>query len=198
MSRLPGRYDYFVLPDWDCYSGSGQSVKFTLPDEPWNHVEIWGKAWGQLTFEKEPLDDYTFGVRTRNQIKSFHRISEPQSGGKIRFDNALIEEPIGSFEVYNITGGQAPEGTLSETFTLDPVYAEPESKPLRDIVSFVRGRYPADERAMMQGIPETGRSKKARKALSQDYSYPFIHIMIPYSGSFRFRTGRHRDKTSGY
>jgi hypothetical protein len=182
MSRLPGRYDYFVLPDWDCYSGSGQSVKFTIPDEPWNHVEIWGKAWGQLTFEKEPLDDYTFGVRTRNQVKSYHHISEPQSGGKIRFDNALIEEPIGSFEVYNIEKGHAPEGTLSETFALDPVYAEPDSKALRDVVSFVRGRYPADERSMMQGVPETGRSKKSKKALSQDYSYPFIHIMIPYSG----------------
>ncbi len=40
MSRLPGRYDYFVLPDWDCYSMSGQSIEFQLPDESWNHVEI--------------------------------------------------------------------------------------------------------------------------------------------------------------
>lgn len=28
MSRLPGRYDYFVYPDWDCYSMSGQSIRF--------------------------------------------------------------------------------------------------------------------------------------------------------------------------
>jgi hypothetical protein len=45
-SRLPGRNDYFQLPDWDCYSLSGRSVSFTLPNEPWNHVEISGAAWG--------------------------------------------------------------------------------------------------------------------------------------------------------
>jgi hypothetical protein len=38
-SRLPGRNDYFQLPDWDCYSLSGKSVTFYLPDEPWNQVE---------------------------------------------------------------------------------------------------------------------------------------------------------------
>ena len=97
MSRLPGRYDYFVLPDWDCYSGSGQSIRFNLPDEPWNHVEMWGKAWGQLTLEDKLLRDTTFAVRTQKQIKSYNRLNTTKRGGTIRFDNALIEEPIGSF-----------------------------------------------------------------------------------------------------
>ena len=30
-SRLPGRWDYFTLLDWDCYTLSGRSVTFTLP-----------------------------------------------------------------------------------------------------------------------------------------------------------------------
>ena len=33
-SRLPGRNDYVQLPDWDCYSLSGKSITFTMPDEP--------------------------------------------------------------------------------------------------------------------------------------------------------------------
>ena len=47
-SKLPNRYDYFQLPDWDCYSLSGKSVTFYMPAEPWNHLEVEGGAWGKL------------------------------------------------------------------------------------------------------------------------------------------------------
>ena len=50
-SRLAGRNDYFQLPDWDCYSLSGKAVTFTMPDEPWNHLEISGAAWGRMKLE---------------------------------------------------------------------------------------------------------------------------------------------------
>ena len=46
-SRLVGRVDYFQLPDWDCYSLSGKSVTFYMPDEPWNHLEIERRRVGQ-------------------------------------------------------------------------------------------------------------------------------------------------------
>ncbi|HEC44823.1 MAG TPA: hypothetical protein ENI20_18570 [Bacteroides sp.] len=179
MSRLPGRYDYFVLPDWDCYSGSGQSVRFTMPDEPWNHIEIWGKAWGQLTLESSPGPDYTFAVRSPKQVKSYHRIPESHFGGKIRFDNALIEEPIGSFEVYNVDEGHAPE-TISESFTLITSPGEFKNKALADLASFIRGRYPADERTMMLGVPAESSTNQISVAATE-HSYPFIHIMIPYT-----------------
>src|SRR3984885_167855 len=48
-STLTGRYDYFQLPDWDCYSLSGKSVTFYMPNEPWNHIEIEGGAWGNVS-----------------------------------------------------------------------------------------------------------------------------------------------------
>lgn len=181
MSRLPGRYDYFVLPDWDCYSGSGQSVRFRLPDEPWNQVEIWGKAWGQLTLEDSLNRDTTFGVRTQKQIKSYQRLKEARRGGTIRFDNALIEEPIGSFEVYYVAKGHAPDGTFSESFTLVPAPAEFNNKVAEEVASFVRGRYPADECSMMLGIP-AGKSGKFVPAALPQYPYPFIHIILPYAG----------------
>ncbi|MCX6334446.1 MAG: hypothetical protein NT092_09095, partial [Bacteroidia bacterium] len=180
MSRLPGRYDYFVLPDWDCYSGSGQSVRFILPDEPWNQVEMWGKVWGQLTLENKLLRDTTFGVRSQKQIKSYNRLNEIKHGGTIRFDNALIEEPIGSFEVYYVDKGHAPEGTISENFMLSAAPQEFGNKALEDLAAFIRGRYPADESTMMLGVP-TGTSKQYKTEPGQKYPYPFIHIMIPYT-----------------
>ena len=181
MSRLPGRYDYFVLPDWDCYSGSGQTIRFILPEEPWNHVEIWGKAWGQLTLEDDLKPDLTFSIRTQNQVKSVHHLADTHKGGKIRFDNALIEEPIGSFEVYNIVQGKAPEGSSSEIFTIVPVTEGLDNNSLKEISAFVNGRYPACERTLMIGRPEidTGKSQPVKPAVA---SYPFIHIMIPYTG----------------
>jgi hypothetical protein len=180
MSRLPGRYDYFVLPDWDCYSGSGQSVRFTIPDEPWNRVEMWGKAWGQLTYEDSLSQDYTFGVRSRTQIKSYHALTETHVGGKIRFDNALIEEPIGSLEVYYIDKGTAPAGALSVNYTLNPLSDEPKEESLHEVSSFIRGRYPADEQAMMIGVPTGDAKNKVQKPITGN-SYPFIHILIPYA-----------------
>ncbi|HZG24277.1 MAG TPA: LamG-like jellyroll fold domain-containing protein, partial [Chitinophagaceae bacterium] len=180
MSRLPGRYDYFVLPDWDTYSVSGQTVKFILPNEPWNHVEVWGSAWGQLTYEDERAYDTTFGVRSQKQVKSYHALNQLKQGGKIRFDNALIEEPIGELGVYYIHNGKAPGSRASETFTLAPAPVSLTNKPLQDLAGFVNGRYPADERAKMVGVPQGGTNPGGAEPLPPD-NLPFIHIMIPYT-----------------
>ena len=48
-SRLPGRHDYFELPDWNVYVDGGKAVTFTLPNEAWNHLEMQGTADGTLT-----------------------------------------------------------------------------------------------------------------------------------------------------
>lgn len=180
MSRLPGRYDYFVLPDWDIYSHSGQSIKFQLPNEPWNHVEIWGKAWGQLTYEKERAYDTTFGVRRQNQIKSYHQINGAKQGGTLRFDNALIEEPIGELGVYFVHDGKAPQGSASETFTLTPAPIELHNPALEDIAAFVNGRYPADEQSKMVGVGKEY-SILSNAVQMTENALPFINIMIPYT-----------------
>jgi len=181
MSRLPGRYDYFVLPDWDAYSVSGQTIRFKLPDnEPWNHVEMWGKAWGQLTHESDHPYDDTFAVRSQRQVKSYHRLDEPKNGGTIRFDNALIEEPINTFMVYNVEEGRAPEGRDSETFVLTQAPRTLENRALNEIALFVKGRYPADERSMMVGVPQ-GESSPGAPQEKPAHAQPVIHIAIPYS-----------------
>ena len=79
-SRLPGRNDYFQLPDWDCYSLSGKSVTFVMPDEPWNQIEISGAAWGSAALVAarrsdgpEPAGTALF-ERPRGQERTFHRL----------------------------------------------------------------------------------------------------------------------------
>src|SRR5690606_15311430 len=48
-SRLPGRNDYFQLPDWNTYVEGGQNLDMTVPDgETINRIEIRGAAFGEL------------------------------------------------------------------------------------------------------------------------------------------------------
>ncbi|MEX2404247.1 MAG: LamG-like jellyroll fold domain-containing protein, partial [Balneolales bacterium] len=179
MSRLPGRFDYFNWPDWDTYSMSGQTIKFHVPEhEQWNHIEMWGKAWGQLTHESDHPYDTTFAVRKKNQVKSYHRLSEVKQGGKIRFDNALIEEPIGSFMLYHVNEESVPQGMTERSYELHPA---PESldSSLDQIVSFINGRHPSDEQMMMLGVPE-GSGVPAKTEPFKKGSLPIIHIMVPY------------------
>ncbi|NEL80455.1 MAG: hypothetical protein G3W61_29890, partial [Xanthomonas perforans] len=49
-SRLPGRGDYFQLPDWNTYVEGGKALDLTLPDEAFNRIELRGAAYGQATY----------------------------------------------------------------------------------------------------------------------------------------------------
>jgi len=92
-SRLPGRNDYFQLPDWDCYVESGKAITFLMPDEPWNHLEISGAAWGRMELLKPdaandgPAESLLF-ERPQGQEKTVHALATPITGRKIRFTNA--------------------------------------------------------------------------------------------------------------
>jgi hypothetical protein len=97
-SRLPGRNDYFQLPDWDCYSTSGKSVTFTMPDEPWNQVEILGAAAGRLV----DTAGHVLFERPHGQERTANRLPSPSRGGKVTFENAEQEAPIGEFGAYYV------------------------------------------------------------------------------------------------
>ncbi len=77
--RLPGRTDYFIRPDWNCYSTSGKSVTFTLPDEPWNHLEIAGSAYGAISLQHLGKEAYLFD-RPQGQERTFHRLAKASRG----------------------------------------------------------------------------------------------------------------------
>ena len=195
-SHLPGRTDYFIEPDWNCYSGSGKSVTFTMPEEKWNHLEISGAAFGQislLTFDKEHQKDSNRHLfnRPSGQEKTFHRLCEPVQGGKIRFVNEKQETPIGEFQAYNVTPGQVPEGTVTLTYRLT-AQAEPDNPGLDQLVEYISGRFLPDERQIMvalpSGAPRTPKTSRIENAL------PIVHILVP----FDFRIIRPSWSTSAF
>jgi hypothetical protein len=157
-SRLTGRNDYFQLPDWDCYSLSGKTITFFMPDEPWNHLEISGAAWGNLSLLEHDLEtakdsEQTLFERPKGQERTFHDFSAPLTGGKLRFTNVEQEQPIGEFSAYYVHPGREPDGIVKLAYRLTAFGSPADNPSLDSLVAFIAGRYPADERMMMVAAP---------------------------------------------
>jgi hypothetical protein len=165
-SRLTGRFDYFQLPDWDCYSLSGKSVTFYMPNEPWNHLEIEGGAWGNMSLltpgngdpkavadpdqhDASPMLARTLFERPRGQERTSHQFAQPITGEKIRFTNVEQEWPIGELSAYYVHDGREPAGSARLTYRLTANASPADNPSLDALVAFVAGRYPADERQTM-------------------------------------------------
>jgi hypothetical protein len=179
-SRLPGRNDYFQLPDWDCYVGSGKSITFSMPDEPWNHIEISGAAWGTMSLlgAEDANDAPARGVlfeRPQGQEKTVHRLATPRRGQKIRFTNVQQEEPIGELTAYNVTAGREPAGSAKLSYRLGP--ADSPSPSLAPLRTFIDGRYAPDERATLVARPAATAAEPA--AAPAAGAMPIVHVLIP-------------------
>ena len=170
-SRLPGRNDYFQLPDWDCYSQSGKSVAFTMPDEPWNQIEVSGAAFGSFATGAPVFE------RPKGQERTFHRLSNPVRGGKLEFTNAEQETPIGELGAYYVTAAAAePEGVGRLTYRLTSG-VEPDQSSVQPIVRYINGRYAPDERTTMVAVPPG--APRTPRAAGASRSLPLVHILIP-------------------
>jgi hypothetical protein len=185
-SRLPGRNDYFQLPDWDCYSLSGKSITFYMPDEPWNHLEIAGAAWGKMSLLKpdgasDTAAERVLFDRPQGQEKTVHVLSEAITGRKIRFDNVMQEQPIAELSAYNVTAGSEPAGTAKLRYRLSS--AVPEGDSLAPLVSFIAGRYAPDERSMMVAEPVDRERQAQASAAGASPALPLVHILIPCDGA---------------
>ncbi len=200
-SRLTGRFDYFQLPDWDCYSLSGKSVVFDLPDEPWNHLEFEGGAWGKLELltpgagnsaaiadpdqhDTSPQLARLLFDRPKGQQHTTHDVAQPVTGEKVRFTNVEQEWPIQEFAAYNIHAGAEPAGIATLLYSVSAV--SPSDNPsLTPLTEFIEGRFPADERATLVAVPGATGSTRA-PARSRDHApaavsaaMPVAHILIP-------------------
>jgi hypothetical protein len=180
-SRLPGRNDYFQLPDWDCYSLSGKAVTFFMPDEPWNHLEISGAAWGDMTLLKS--DSGTSGEqeqllfrRPPGQEKTVHRVSQAVRGQRLRFTNVEQETPIGELSAYYVDAGKEPAGIATLSYVLAPL-PEPAPPQLQPLTNFIAGRYLPDERSTLMAVPQVW--PEARRRTETRASLPLVHILIP-------------------
>ena len=207
-SRLPGRYDYFQLPDWDCYVLSGKSVTFWMPDEQWNHLEIQGGAWGNVALltpapgdpkavadpdqeDTSPQLVKSLFDRPKDQERTSTQFPAAYTGEKVRFTNVEQEWPIEEFQAYYVHPGTEPDGIAKLSYTLSARGGldNPALQPLR---SFIAGRYPVDERATMVAAPGGasprsgggGRAGRNRAnapvaASERPASLPIVHILIP-------------------
>ncbi len=203
-SRLPGRTDYFVLPDWDCYVESGRAVTFTLPAEPVNHLEITGPAAGTLRhLPAAPAPDAcgrvgpcvrtaaagvgavtpggsrsagpTLLERNSGAEKTVHRLGAPLVGGALRFENAEPETPLAEFAAYHVAPGTEPAGRPSLAYRIAfAAPADPATKPLRD---FIAGRHPAGERALVTAVPANSPVPPGPGPTLG--GLPFLHVAIP-------------------
>ena len=175
-SRLAGRNDYFQLPDWDCYSLSGKSVTFTMPDEPWNHLEISGAAWGKM-FLNDAGEKLLF-QRPQGQEKTFHRLQNSIRGQQIRFENVEQEEPIGELSAYNVTTTAEPQGSTKLSYTVRSNNQSTDTS-LDSITKFISGRYTPDERATMIAQLDSSTAKPTDRSAALTSALPLVHILIP-------------------
>ena len=176
-SRLKGRNDYFQLPDWDCYSLSGQAITFCAPKENFNHIEISGSAFGSV----EVVDDEGNAVkklfeRAEGMERSANAI-DTLNGAKVRFTNVLKEEPIGDFSLFNVTEGKAPKGVKSVKYSLSQGYSK-SCEAQGELVSFIKGRYLPYERNIMTAVADGEKAEfTGDDAIG---GYPFVNVVVPY------------------
>ncbi len=177
-SRLPGRNDYFTLPDWNVYVDGGKTLTLTLPNEAWNHVEIEGAAYGSLSYAADaaakPAD---LATRAKDQERTYNTFATPMTGGVLRFTNIAQETPIQEIAAYNISAGSVPKGTVTQTYVVRS-NAAADSPDLADLNAFIKGRYTPDARSTVVALPDAAPSRPLAK--DDGAKLPLVHILIPY------------------
>ena len=203
-SRLIGRDDYFELPDWDCYSLSGKTVTFYMPDEPWNHLEVEGGAWGTWTLlahDKETATDSekTLFVQPVGQEVTYHQFETPVTGQKIRFVNVEQEQPLGEVSAYYVHPGMEPTGVDTLRYRLSASANAADNPSTVPLVKYIAGRFPADERQTMMAMPAVGTGGPAKRDAGRQNTspenapagLPIVHILIPADFRSQMNTEGH-------
>ncbi len=205
-SSLTGRLDYFQLPDWDCYALSGKSVTFYMPDEPWNHLEIQGSAWGNIALltpgngspkavgdpdqhDPTPQLARTLFERPKGEEHTTHDLAEPITGERVRFTNAEQEHPIGEFGAYYVHAGKEPDGVMSLQYRIAAT-GDLQNPSVAPLVEYIDGRFPADERNFAFAAPgmalgearPTGRrggQRAGARAGAPSDALPVVQVLVP-------------------
>ncbi|MDR1672513.1 MAG: hypothetical protein LBS09_03485 [Bacteroidales bacterium] len=188
-SRIIGRNDYFQLPDWFCYSLSGQQVRFNMPDnETWNYFEVSGGADGQISVT--PNRDGSGGipcfVRAKGKERTFHKMKTPVKGQTVVFSNNVQETPIGEFDAFYVHEGDAPQGIIRLAYRLSPEPSGLSNPNISDVLRHIKGRHPTDEQTVMTATP-SGAAPQARPQIARSgidkkqptSEMPLVHIVIP-------------------
>ncbi|MFD1958331.1 LamG-like jellyroll fold domain-containing protein [Novosphingobium panipatense] len=155
-SGLPGRNDYFELPDWNVYVDGGKAYELTLPQNAsFNRVEIRGAAYGDLEWSADGRSAWQkLATRPRGVVRSLTDVPT-RKGGTLRFTNVMQEQPIQEIWAYGIHAGDVPRGTFQLSYTVRTDDAA-DLGALEALNAHIAGRYPAHERATVVALPTSG------------------------------------------
>jgi len=195
-SNLPGRHDYFELPDWNVYAIGGKNYSLTLPDEPWNRIEINGPAYGRLARPEGDRPGQLF-QRPSGVERTSSAFGLTRHGGTIRFENTVQETPIEEIGAYDVKAGTAPDGDFRLTYFVSSKN-DPSIYPSLDALnSYVRGRFLPPERATVVALPvHAPAGTRTGSAITAALSLPLVHIVIP--GNFRDARPGHAPQRFSY
>jgi hypothetical protein len=186
-SRLPGRNDYFELPDWNTYVEGGKRYDLTVPPgERVNRIEIRGAAYGTLDWSDggKPV---TLAKRPQGVVRSVDRFT-PRTGGRFGFTNVMQEQPIQEIWAYDVSAGAVPKGSFSLDYTINSDLA-PTLAALDPLNTFIAGRYAPDERETVLATPTSGIKAAVGAGAAgatgpvarMKGAQPIVHILIPAS-----------------
>jgi hypothetical protein len=187
-SKLPGRDDYFELPDWNVYVEGGKRYDLTVPaGETFNRVEIRGAAYGSLDWTGSTSKITILAKRPQGIVRSFDQFA-PRTGGRISFTNTMQEQPIQELWAYDVTAGPVPKGTFDLSYTVHAELA-PKLAALDTLNAYIAGRFAPDERSTVLAIPTSGikaavgagSAGGAASAARATDTQPIVHILIPAS-----------------
>jgi len=175
-SRLPGRDDYFELPDWNTYVEGGIALDLTVPDESFNRVEIRGAAFGDMSYGTEAGKLQPLFSRPNGVVRSVHQF-DARRGGHLRFTNQVQETPIQQLWAYNVGEVAEPAGTTKLVYAIQ-TKTQPDYENLATLREFIDGRYPADERATVIALPPRAPARP-RTGATPTSQRPIVHVLIP-------------------
>ncbi len=182
-SKLPGRDDYFELPDWNTYVEGGKRYDLTVPEgQSFNRVELRGAAYGTLSWNGTRL-----ATRAKGVVRSVDAVA-PRSGGVLSFTNVMQEQPIQEIWAYDVGSKPEPAGSFKLSYTIDAA-ASPKMAALDGLNAYIAGRYPADERATVLAMPSSGMkvavgagaAGASGAAVQRAPGKPIVHVLIPAS-----------------
>ena len=185
-SRLPGRDDYFELPDWNTYVEGGKAYALTVPaGETFNRVEIRGAAYGDLAWAEDGQSFTRLADRARGVVRSVHALPERQ-GGVLRFTNLMQEQPIQEIWAYQIDGAPEPEGSFKLSYRVNAKTAA-NLAALDGLNAYIAGRFAPDERSTALALPKSGVRAAVGAGAAGDSGAavrpadpkPIVHILIP-------------------
>ncbi|TPG52905.1 LamG-like jellyroll fold domain-containing protein [Sphingomonas glacialis] len=186
-SKLPGRDDYFELPDWNVYVEGGKRYDLTVPaGERVNRVEIRGAAYGALSWS-DGTTSTPLATRAKGVVRSVTAMPERQ-GGTLSFANTMQEQPIQELWAYDVHPGAEPAGRFKLSYTVD-ANASTRIAALGPLESFIAGRYAPDERSTVVALPSAGikaavgagAAGAGTTAQLRAPGLPIVHILIPAS-----------------